>query len=303
MGKWIICKKCGHEYHSSLSKCPECGKATFTFKTALTILGSVLLIGGVAFGIISGFADNEPKKISVSSQESSLSEAKGNDSASSENTESIQKEDEKEPDVSNNSSTHSNSSKNETVFSAESSSSQVSQTQSTPELPIKPTIGTVLKDGKAYVTVSEKYLRDIYGILSQAFDMDFEEFAYSMSDEEKADGGLYIVKNSDGSATSVLTEKYYAELRVESQKQCKSTVNLLENYDFVERADHSNDFDGVIITLTVNSLSAEEQNLIKSAGLTFLYNQYLNPESNNKCKIELVFADKTKQVINFPSGN
>ena len=63
------------------------------------------------------------------------------------------------------------------------------------------------------------------------------------------------------------------------------------------------DFDGVIIALTVNSLSAEEQNLIKSAGLTFLYNQYLNPESNNKCKIELVFADKTKQVINFPSGN
>ena len=46
----------------ALVKCPECGKTTFTFKTALTILGSVLLIGGVAFGIISGFADNEPEK-------------------------------------------------------------------------------------------------------------------------------------------------------------------------------------------------------------------------------------------------
>ena len=58
MGKWISCKQCGHEFHSSLSRCPECGKAVITFKKIITIAGTVFVLGIVTVGVILGFNDD-----------------------------------------------------------------------------------------------------------------------------------------------------------------------------------------------------------------------------------------------------
>ena len=142
----------------------------------------------------------------------------------------------------------------------------------------------------------------MHNILSSTAEIDFEEFAYSMTEEEKQNGGLYVTRNDDGSATSVLTEKYYVEIYADSLKQSNELVKQLEVYDFIDRESHSNNFEGVILMLRVNALSEQEKQLINAAGITFLYNQYLNPESDNSCVIELVYADGTKEKLEFPES-
>lgn len=219
MGKWINCKKCGHQYHSSLSKCPECGNLTITLNKILgfSVLGLVLAVAAV--GIVFGFMDKGSDKPQISDQ-SSVQSVLDSSSVNMESEVEIKPESESQPTISDNSSSDKVSSKEETVLNESNVSSKTETTPSTPELPITPNIGTVLKDGKAYITVPEYYLREMHSILSATGDIDFEEFAYSMTEEEKLDGGLYVVKNADGSATSVVTEKYYAEIRKDAVKQC-----------------------------------------------------------------------------------
>lgn len=302
MGKWINCKKCGHQYHSSLSKCPECGCSSITFKKILSFVGLAVSLAVVTVGIAFGFLDKGTQKEPVFDQSSSVSFTDESD-IESKLQDTSKNEVVKQPTTSENSSDESVSSKEETVSKGESGEqSKPAQNISTNELPIKPTVGTVLKDGKAYVTVPEYYLRAMHKVLSVAGEIDFEEFAYSMTEEEKQNGGLYIVKNADGSATSVLTEAYYVKLFAESLKQSNQVVKQLEEYDFVERTSHSNNFEGVMLVLSVNALSEQEKQLINAAGITFLYSQYFNPKSDNSCVIELAYADKTEERLEFPES-
>ena len=99
-----------------------------------------------------------------------------------------------------------------------------------------------------------------------------------------------------------MTEKYYVEIYADSLKQSNELVKQLEVYDFIDRESHSNNFEGVILMLRGNALSEQEKQLINAAGITFLYNQYLNPKSNNSCVIELVYADGTKEKLEFPES-
>ena len=46
MAKWVKCKSCGHEFSSSLSKCPECSKSRMNFKT---VIGWIIAVTGLAF--------------------------------------------------------------------------------------------------------------------------------------------------------------------------------------------------------------------------------------------------------------
>ena len=68
MAKWINCKKCGHEYHSSLNCCPECSTPTPSFKKIIAIFTCILFCAIVVVGIVLGFKDNKIKPVPQNSE-------------------------------------------------------------------------------------------------------------------------------------------------------------------------------------------------------------------------------------------
>ena len=224
MAKWINCKNCGHEYLSSLNRCPECSTPTPSFKKVISVAVAALFCALVIVGIVLGFRDN---KIKTAPDSSKPVLASSNDSS---DISSSSSENEKDESSSSSKNDNSSSKKNETASSKKDISSAVSQKPSssvisgihnivsslpssadntssdiTQEPSEKTVIGTVLKNKFAYTTVPEYYLRYLYSIMEAMGEVgSFEDFAYKLSDEDINYGFTEIKKNADGSATLVM---------------------------------------------------------------------------------------------------
>lgn len=180
MGKWIKCKRCSHEYDSSIKRCPECyEKAPIDIKTVVGVVAAAVVALVVIIGLVLGFTDKEDGgKESSGTPTSSTASVSSVNASSTESSSSEEKV--------------SSSSKKDTA--AETSSEKNGGNTSTVTYR-KPTDSDgnikVGDDGIVHITIPEWLL-----LLVEP------DFDYTLTDKEKNElNFLGVTKNSDGSAT------------------------------------------------------------------------------------------------------
>jgi len=319
MGKWINCKNCGHEYHSSLNRCPECSTATPSFKNIAYIICTVLLCIVVGIGIYSGFTDDKIK----SQTESKPISASVTEKTSSQNTSS--KTPSSNEDTSNNSKTstsqrtEASSKKDTSSVKAEKPSSSLvsdihsvissvpSSTQSSADSTGKDQtstfpIGTVLEKNFAYTTLPKYYLEATYSISAAlGYKGSFEDFAYKISDDQKAYGFTEIIKNSDGSATIAMPLNVdRIKFRTEFIQGGIELMETVKQLDFVTNIYGNNEYRDIFFELSREELTQEELANVILLGLYFLENQYYEIDSGNTCNVYLKTPDNIYSLLKFP---
>ena len=245
MAKWINCKECGHEFSSSLSHCPECGKRRLTAKTALGGIFGTAFAVLVVIGMIMGFSDNG-KTDTVSKEGSNITSEEKDESASY-------------------------------------------------------PLGTVVKNGKAYSTVPKYFLEYLFDVFDVEGEMSFNEFAYSLKDEDKDYGYTDVIKNKDGSATLVLPESKLSDMAAKRLTTSKQYIKETENQEFIKKIEYSEKLDKFEITLNTEELNDEQKANLVIFGIYFLEYQYCMEDGANKCEITVVYPDGISETLYFPN--
>ncbi len=316
MGKWINCKKCGHEYHSSLNRCPECSTVTPSFKNIAYIIGAIAVCVVVGIGIYSGFNDDKIKSVS----ESEPVFASETEKASSEKP-SSSKETSDNSKASSSKKAEVSSKKDTSSIKAEKPSSSLisdihnivssvpSKTESTTESGTSSknetaamAVGTVLKDKFAYTTLPKYYLECMYSISAAAgYTGSFEDFAYKISDDQKAYGFTEITKNADGSATIAMPLSVdRIKFRTEFIQGGIELIETVKQLDFVTDIYGNNEYRDIFFELSREELTQEELGSVILIGLYFLENQYYEVGSKNTCNVYLVSPDNVYSLLKFP---
>lgn len=171
VAKWIECKKCGHKYENSISRCPKCyTKTPITPKKIIVIVLSAVFALFVVLGFILGFIDDskEPKPNPTSSTEVAISSSEVKET--------------------------SDSSKEEIASSSEPEKTSNPSSQAIKDEKITDSDGFVTgsKNKKVEVKVPKWLLLSLE-----------PNYDYKITATDKEYGVAKINKNSDGSATFI----------------------------------------------------------------------------------------------------
>ena len=297
MARWINCKECGHEFSSSLSKCPECGKRRLNLKTSISAIIGILFCAAIAVGLVISFSDtgSDDSSGKISTVESSQKETEEKD----EKTLNSQKE-ETEPKESATSKTESKKENNGEKPTAEPENEDEKEEITEQKAENYP-IGTIIKNDLVYTTVPKYYLEYVYNTFGLSLaGMEFEEFAYELDDDDKAYGFSRVIKNTNGNATTVLSWSKLTEMKVKMLTEALKYIKDTENQKFITKIGKTEALDKFEIILNTEELTLEQEMQIMMFGTYFLEYQYYTKDSGNKCEIVLVFPDSSKQTINFP---
>lgn len=297
MEKWINCKDCGHEFSSKLSKCPECGKAHITLKSLATSLCIIALVLASGIGIILGVMDKETKVPVINEDGSSAVIS----SEEKQNTEQESKDEETSSKDKNSSVSYS---KTQQVSEPKKDTSSVKDTaDSKQELVVKERnypVGTRLEEDCYYTTVPKYYLDYLYKLyFMENKEMSFDEFAYTLSDEDKKSGYTGVIRNPNGAATMVLPYDKKSSVQVEQFTGLLEYIAETKRLDYINSLEHNKDFDSYDIVINCNS---DELTIVQSAeiilfGLYGLEYQYHKINGSNECTINLEYADGTKDTL------
>lgn len=284
MSKWITCKNCSHEYHSSLPRCPKCSKNTPSLKNIATIISIAALCVVVVVGLILGITDKGTvDTVSSNSKPTSASESKP-DSNNSANKES-----------------NDNSSFDKPVSSASSQGSSQNNSVSKPQSTEKiPTIGTKLIGNYYYSTLPKYYLDYSYRVYKAFYpNVSFEDYAYKLHDEQKSIGTEEIIKNADGSATHKIHKN---KINDHSTNLLIGLVELkseLSKQDYISEIKHNKTMDTLTISLTLDELDEIQKYNIVMLGLRNFENQ-LFMVSKNKTNVVINYKSGNQETLNFP---
>ena len=319
MGKWINCKKCGHEYHSSLNRCPNCSTATPSFKNIAFIIGVIAVCFFTGLGIFLGFKETQIKMSPEKDSSSFVSDTKSDTSIkpdASEEKESGSPSVSSKKDSSSSKKAETSSSKKDTssiraekpsnslisdiqgIVSEKPESSDSSPSSNQQAFPI----GTVLKNKFAYTTVPKYFLEYTYNITAAAGQTEsFEDFAYTLSDEQKAYGFTEITKNSDGSATIAMPLSVdRIKFRTEFINGGIELIDTLKQADFIKDIYGNNEYRDIFFELSRDDLTELELASIVLIGLYFLENQYYEVDSGNTCNVYIKTTDNVYSLLKFP---
>ncbi len=296
MGKWINCKRCGHEYSSSLSRCPNCNRITLNFKLISSIALSVAVVGVAVTGFIIGLNDKSDKITAVSE-----------DVSFTENSSLTEKDEDVSSDaVSDNKAEASVNSIKDTSFVAsqvkDNTANVSSSSQESKPTQIKtPKIGTEFLGDFYYITLPKYYLSAVYEMFSiQETGMGFNEYAYELDEDAKKTGFISAEQNSDGSATRCIGEnKYRAYLTDLTAELLKMTIQMRRS-DYIETVKHSDTFDTIDIKLKKEKLTDEEYSQIVVFGCFATEKQLSTLNAQNKCTVNLTYLDGKTECIKFP---
>ncbi len=297
MEKWISCKNCGHEFSSKLSKCPECGKAHITVKSLISSLCIVILVLASGVGIVLGVMD-KGTQVPVMNEDGSSSVI------SSEEKQNTEQESKDEQTSSKDKNSSVSSSKTQQVSEPKKDTSSVKDTtDSKQELVVKERnypIGTRL-EGDCYYTTAPKYFLDyVYKLyFRENKEMSFDEFAYTLSSEDKKSGYSRVIRNPNGAATLVLPYAKKSSVTAEWFTGILEYMAEMKRLDYIDSVDHNKDFDSYDIVINCNS---DEMTVVQSAeiiqfGLYGLEYQYYKINGSNECIINLEYADGTKDTL------
>lgn len=280
MGKWIKCKKCGHEYFSTLSKCPNCSSVTVNFKLVSSILSFVAVLTVAVIGIILGFGSESDNKLETVNSNSSVAD----DSINSKT------EDEDETE-----------SKREESSNISSASKESESSEKENNVALK--IGAQRVGDNCYITVPKTYLKSVYDLFAlKDSGVDFDEFAYTLSSDDKSAGFTEAKKNSDGSATKIIPYgKYNAMLTKYAAGILQYSIGL-KKLEFVEDIENSSILDSFDIKLKKNKtdLSDSEFTQIIMLGVLSLEKQYYSVDSKNSSVIKIEFLNGETETLIFP---
>ena len=291
MGKWIKCKKCSHEYHSSLPRCPECGNTTITLKGIVGIIAIVLFCLIVIAGIILGLNDDGIKTKPTDEQSASSSDVTPADSSSSTDTQSNsstnEETDTSTPSVSSNTS----SSSNNTVSTQQSGGDSTDITL--------PSIGTKTIGDYAYTTIPKYYLDYSYKIYKNFYpETSFNDYAYKLNDEQKANHTIEIIKNNDGSATHKAPKAKLSERVVISLKALIEVRADLKKQDYISDIEQNNTSD-ITVTLAVDELEDIQKYNIVMLGLMSFEHQLFSV-SQNTASIIIKYPNGNEEILKLP---
>lgn len=298
MAKWVKCKSCGHEFSSSLSKCPECSKSRMNFKTAIGWIFGILFCAVIAVGLFLGFSDKggeTPDKKTETVSSESESKKKEDNSSKTETDESKKEEESASEKEFESEKTETKAEPSDKEQDTPSSNEIVSQEEK--NYPI----GTIIKNDLVYTTVPKYYLEYVYNAFGlKLTGIEFEKFAYDLDDDDKAFGISEIIKNPNGSATAVLSWSKLNDMKVKMLTESLKYIKDTENRKYITKIVHTEKLDKFKIILNTEELTAEQETEIMLFGVYFLEYQYYSKGSDNKCEIVLVYPDSSKQTLNFP---
>ena len=305
MSKWIHCRKCGHEYSSQLSRCPECSCVTVNFKLVSSIVASVAVLGVAVTGFVMGLNDNGQDKIAISSESSTVSKVteknesgKNDSSTKSDSTSSKFDIDAILSDIEKTAESSSvKTSSAEKHDTSESSNSEPTQAEYTPET------GTEMLGDSYYITLPEYYLKYVYQISNlEKSGISFESYAYELDDEAKSQGFTSAKKNSDGSATRTITYNKYHAYLTDFIVSMNKYVFELEKQDYIEDIEQTNNFDSISIKLNkeAQDITITEYAQIVLLGCLGAEKQLSTVNSSNSCTVELIFPSGETETLSFP---
>lgn len=304
--KWINCKKCGHRYSSQLSRCPECSAVTVNFKLISSIILSVAVFGIAVFGIVLGFTDNDANKIEVSSKDSTQI---SKDETISKTDSAVQKENSREESSSKLNSNgvlsdnQSSSAKTESENLSTNTASMDSISEK-PQVSYQYKIGTEMFGDMYYITMPEYFLRYLYklsGLENEG--KAFEDFAYTLTNEDKQAGFREIYKNSDGSSTKAISINKYNAYITEYTKNILEYIFILEKSDYITDINHKN-LQNISITLSKNkeSVTVTEYAEIILLGCMGAEKQLSTVNTSGECNIKLIFSNGDTENLSFPES-
>lgn len=290
MAKWITCKKCSREYHSSLSRCPQCNAITPSFKNFAAVLVGLILCVVVIVGYVLGFTDKE------------ISTPKQKDTTSKTNSVQVSNNTENQEDIpsTDNSSDNSGANSQQNVSSeTQSATPSVSQESQVTETVSFPEIGTKIIGDYAYTTLPKYYLDYSYKIYKSFYpETSFEDYAYKLSDEQKANHTIEIIKNADGSATHKSPKNKLSERVKNSLIAVIEASAELEKQDWVNSIEHDKNLN-IIVTLTTNEPDSIQKYNIVMLGLLNFENQLFSI-SDNKANVIIKFPNGSEETLKFP---
>ena len=300
MAKWINCRKCGHYYHSSLSRCPECSAYTVTVGNVLLIASLSVVAIAVVIGVILGFNDKGALKVD---NNPSQTDSKGQ-------TESTDSTD-KVPNSSNGKTQSSNESKIEPIQSnptqnetekEEETDKESSVTESVEDKKPQVKIGAVRSGEMYYITRPLYYLEYVYSITGK--EVPFEEYAYGLTEEDKKLGFKKVTKNSDGSATAEISAKDFNEFLPDLLKSCIDVKYQLRNSPDVESIESQNNEEIFNVKMRVSDteLSLNDATNLTALGLIYLDLQYHQVGRVNEVTINVIFENGVTKTIKFPDA-
>ena len=302
MSKWINCRKCGHEYSSQLSHCPQCSCFTVNLKFISTIAVCIAVVGIAVAGFAIGLRDKSGEDLISNEQTSSNTSENKQTSFSDSKTEGTQSGSKTEVDVDAQISSVGSITVSSSVI-AETSSTETSskETQSVSPVTHTPKVGTELWGDLYYITLPEYYLRSVYSLFGlEATGISFDEYAYQLDEEAKTKGFSTAKKNADGSSTRTIgNNKYHAYLTEFTSSVLKLTFEI-KRLDFIESIKSSNNFNSFEIKLNKEEITQSEYAQILILGCTAIEKQFSTVNSNNSCTINLTFSNGKTETIKFP---
>lgn len=306
MEKWIKCRKCEHEYSSKLSRCPNCSCVTVNFNLIISVIVCLMVAVAAVIAVVSAFGDKSAIKTAESDISSVIESSSAVTALVSEDQESSYSSKFSASSNKNGTTSSSKASQKASSVSTVSSYEEKLQSQvSSSASSNKYKIGTELFGDNYYITVPLNFLRAVYdnfGLESEG--IKFDEFAYSLSDEDKAAGFTLAIKNADGSATKMISYNKYGKFITDYAVETMKFVIETKRLDFIDDIDHSNDFDafGVVVNKNKKDLTPSEYAQILMLGIVGTEKQYYSVNSNNTCTIEIVYSDKEKEILKFPEA-
>ncbi len=304
MAKWIKCRECGHEFSSTISRCPNCYKWRLTSKALWSSIVGGMFCAVIIVGMVLGFSDKGV--IPTANKQANSSEptyAEKAQVSSEQGLVSEYKEESSKETLTNFSRKESSTVKNSDV--SENKTSVVSGTEKPKnETEVKYPIGTTIKNGFVYTTVPKFYLDYLYkNYIGDA--MSFDEFAYTLLDEDKEYGYERAFKNDDGSATKVLPFNKLQESGSKRLVAAREFINDTQSSRFIEKIEYPagniefNEFD-ITLNVTNTEITADEKMKIDLFGLYFLEYQYFRLNSSNKCTLNITYSDDKTETVNYP---
>lgn len=283
MSKWINCRKCGHEYNNSLSRCPNCSTITLSSKSVLSIVIVILICLGACIGIVLGFTEDNPPSDKTEPSSSDKTVSSNVSSTASSNIPS-----------STNFSKPASSTPQSSSSKPSSSSSQQNETVNLPK------IGSKKIGDFYYTTLPKYYLEDWYEITKavMGYTETFDTFAYSFTEKEKDLGFTQKLKNSDGSVTYKMPENKFTKLVADKLGGFLELLAELKKQDYIDNAEYKNT-DTLNVYVNKKDLNSLEKANILLTGLTLLDKKFFSI-SDNKAVVNIIYPDNSKDTINLP---
>lgn len=308
MEKWIVCKRCGHNYSKKLGRCPECGHMTpLGLKQILALALSLAAVTAAVTGFALGLRDR-----------GSIDTASDTVSAYSSDGETTTDSMHKSPSVPESSAAQSvqstvapSSSKN-SVSSEVKKPSESSKSVSLVKEEIENTVNadSPIKNASAQTEVKEDSVKvtlsaELVSLINQ---VDGESSLTEITEEDREYGITEVTENPDGSVTAVFTQNGYKRYKADLYRQ---TVIALKGYEnnpdkpFIKTIRYNREnLSNILIVTDTQFLNSETDSeaLGTAVGeiclLAYVYRAFIG-ESNPSVKAEIIL-DTSTVSITFP---